>query len=149
MPVLTKRASHFVVLLALLLPLIASAGDSPEAVIRVRQLPRSEFDVEKRGAVSVAYEMIVRNPSQQAITLRQVTMKTAGRSPYTLEDEAVSFSERIEAGAEATVTFSLWAHKRSGRRAGRETVWVRGTARFETGGGTFVRKFADSFREPD
>ena len=134
----------------LVVPIFALAADSAQPVIDVRQLPRSEFDVEKHGAVSIAYEMVIRNPSQQAITLRQVTMKTAGRSPYTLEDETVPFSERIEAGAEATVTFSLWAHKRSGRRLGRETVWVRGTARFERdGGATFVRKFADSFREPD
>ena len=138
-----RRVSAIVLLLLLAL---GSVADSTQPVISVKQLPRSEFDVERRGAVSIAYEMLIRNPSQQALTLRRITMKTVGRSPYTLKDEAVDLAERIEAGGEATVTFSMWANRKSERRA---TVWVRGTARFESDSGTFVRKFADSFREPD
>jgi len=143
----TQRASRFlaIALLVSFVPAFAAA----QPVIKVRQLPRSEFDVEQRGAVSIAFEMVVRNPSQQAITLQQVTMKTIGRSPYVLKDGSASFDERIEAGAEATVTFSLWAYPRTSGNAGRATVWVRGTAQFESDGGAFVTKFSDSFREPD
>lgn len=131
-----------------LLPLSASA-DSARPVIKITQLPRSEFDVERRGAVSIAYSVVIRNPSQQAVTLKKLSMKTVGRSPYTLQDEAVTFDERIEPGSEATVTFSLWASRKTTERAAHATVWVRGNAGFESDGQTFVTKFSDSFREPD
>jgi len=130
-----------------LLPLSASA-DPVLPVIKITQLPRSEFDVERRGAVSIAYSMVIRNPSQQAVTLKQLSMKTIGRSPYTLQDEAVTFDERIEPGSETTVTFSLWAYRKSSVRNAHATVWVRGNASFESEG-KFVTKFSDSFREPD
>ncbi len=131
-----------------LLPLSVFA-DSAKPVIKITQLPRSEFDVERRGAVSIAYSMVIRNPSQQAVTLKKLAMKTLGRSPYTLQDEAVTFDERIEPGSETTVTFSLWAYRKSNVHAAHATVWVRGNANFESDGGTFVTKFSDSFREPD
>jgi hypothetical protein len=76
-------------------------------------------------------------------------MKAVGRSPYVIKDGSVSLDQRIEAGAEATVTFSLWVYPRTGGQGGRAMVWVRGTAQFESDGRTFVTKFADSFREPD
>jgi hypothetical protein len=126
----------------------AMAADPPRADIQVQQLPRSEFDIQQRGAVSVAYAMAIRNLSQEPITLRQVRMKTVGRSPYALKDGAVSFDERIEPGQEATVTFSLWAYPRSGQR-GSALVWVRGSASFEDAGGAFEVRFSRSFREPD
>ena len=136
-------------LLAVVLFAFASLADPAAPVLKVRQLPRSEFDVEQRGAVSIAYELVIRNPSQQPVTLRKLTMKTMGRSPYVLKDEAVTFDQVIEAGGEATVTFSLWAYRKTTERAPHATVWVRGYAHFESGGRTFVTKFADSFREPD
>ena len=151
MHLLTRRTTRLQALAFVLslVPFFASAADSSQPVIEVRQLPRSEFDVQQRGAVSIAYEMVIRNHSEQEITLREVTMKTVGRSPYTLKDAVVPFSERIEAGRDATVTFSLWAYPRNGGSAGHPTVWVRGSAQFESDGRTFVTKFADSFREPD
>jgi hypothetical protein len=136
-------------LLAALLFAFASIADPASPVLKVRQLPRSEFDVEQRGAVSIAYELVVRNPSQQAVTLRKLTMKTMGRSPYLLKDEAVTLDQVIEAGGEATVTFSMWAYRKSSERGPRATVWVRGNATFESDGRAFVTKFSDSFHEPD
>lgn len=124
------------------------AEDPPRADIQVQQLPRSEFDVQQRGAISVAYEMVIRNLSQESITLRQVRMKTVGRSPYALKDGVVAFDERIEAGQTATVAFSLWAYPRSGHRRA-ELVWVRGSAAFEAAAGAFEVRFSQSFQEPD
>lgn len=124
----------------------ATAGQ-PE--IQISQLPRSEFDVEQRGAVSVAYQMVVRNKTSETIVLRQLTMKTMGRSPYSLRDEAVTFNETIASGGEATVTFSMWAIPREERAAGRQTVWVRGTAVFSKGTANLATTFSQSFSEPD
>lgn len=151
MSLLTRRASpHLAIALCLsVLPLSARAADSLQPEIEVRQLPRSEFDVQQRGAVSIAYEMVIRNRSQEAITLREVTMKTVGRSPYVLKDAVVPFSERIEASQDATVTFSLWAYSRNSGQGAHPMVWVRGSAQFESEGRTFVTKFSRSFRVPD
>lgn len=151
MSLLTRRASR-VLAIALCLSAVsvsAPAADSSQPEIEVRQLPRSEFDVEQRGAVSIAYEMVIRNPSQQAITLREVTMKTVGRSPYVLKNAAVPFTERIEASEDAKVTFSLWAYSRNSGQGAHAMVWVRGSAEFESEGRTFVTKFSQSFRIPD
>ena len=148
---LTRRTVRrpAVAVLLFLVSVSAFAADPAEPAIEVRQLPRSEFDVQQRGAVSIAYEMVIRNTTQQAITLRELTMRTVGRSPYVLKDATLPFAESIGAGQDATVTFSLWAYPRNDGHSGRGTVWVRGSAQFERDGTTFVTKFASSFREPD
>jgi hypothetical protein len=130
---------------------LATATAFAQPSIDIKQLPRSEFDVQQRDFVSIAFEMTVRNPSEQAITLRRVTMKTVGRSPYVLKDDTVNVEQRIEAGGEATVTFSMWAQAKSGSspKKSRGMVWVRGTAAFQSDGPERVTTFTDSFREPD
>lgn len=143
----------FVITIALSLLGCATTAPDGEAAatpeIRIEQLPRSEFDIEQRGAVSIAYQMVVRNRSTEPITLREVTMKTVGRSPYALRNTPVSLNETVEPGGEATVTFSMWSDPREGRPATPQQVWVRGTARFKTATAEFATTFSQSFREPD
>ncbi|MGZ8708735.1 MAG: hypothetical protein ACXW28_00805 [Thermoanaerobaculia bacterium] len=148
---LTRRTSHFLAIALCLsvVPVSAPAADLSQPEIEIRQLPRSEFDVQQRGAVSIAYEMVIRNRSQQAITLREVTMKRVGRSPYVLKNAVLPFTERIEASQDATVTFSLWAYSRNSGQGAHAMVWARGSAQFESDGRTYVTKFSQSFRVPD
>lgn len=117
--------------------------------IRIEQMPRSEFDVEHQGATSIAYQMTVRNPFNEPITLQRVTMQAVGRSPYLLRDTPATLDQTIEPGGEATVTFSMWAYPREGQSSSGNTVWVQGDATFLTSTGTVTEKFSDSFHQPD
>ena len=121
-----------------------ATADAPE--IRITQLPPSEFEVQQQGADSIAYSMTVKNRSAEPITLKQIEMKTVGRSPYVLKTSPVPLDEKIDPGAEKVVPFSMWAYPNS-TKAG-EMVWVQGTATFEGTKGSFKTPFAQSFRRP-
>jgi len=117
--------------------------------LRIEQLPPSEFVIEERGAVSIAYQLEVRNPTDAAVTLRGLTMEAVGRSPYVLRSGAVSFNETIAAGETRTIPFSMWAYPHSeGTAKGGATVFVRGVAQFDTASGMLRKPFNLSFREP-
>jgi hypothetical protein len=116
--------------------------------VHVEQLPDAGFAVEDRGAVSIAYQMTVKNRSSEAITLRRIEMRASGSSPYTLRDTPAEVNETIAPGAEATVPFTMWGYPREQRSGARKIVSVNGTAHFDSGSGSFRKDFAQSFREP-
>lgn len=126
----------------------SSPAGPADVQLRLEQLPDAGFAVEKRGAVSVAYQMTVRNGTADAITLRKVEMKTSIRSPYTLRDEPAILSEVIEPGKEALVTFTMWSDSRGERSKSRSTVFVSGIAHFDSAKGSFQKPFTQYFREP-
>lgn len=121
---------------------------SHDVEVQVEQLPDAGFAVEDRGAVSIAYQMTVKNRSSDPITLRRIEMRTSGNSPYTLRDTPAELNETIAPGAEATVPFTMWSYPREQRSGARKIVSVNGTAHFETASGTLRKEFAQSFREP-
>lgn len=130
-------------------PGTGAATDASSLQLRIEQLPTSDFVVEDRGAVSIAYQLEVRNQSDAPITLRELTMEAVGRSPYVLRNGAVSFKETIAPGETRTLPFSMWAYSHSeGTKKGGATVYVRGVAQFETASGTRRKPFNLSFREP-
>lgn len=147
----SPRLSLLLVLVPLLLACASSSPDNERATeleFHIEQLPASEFDVEQKGAVSVAYRMTVRNRSANQVTLRQLEMQAVGRSPYVLRNETLSFNETIEPGSEATVAFSMWAYPRAEGAGSGRTVSVRGVAHFDGPAGSFQTPFWQSFREP-
>jgi hypothetical protein len=120
----------------------------PEVDLKIEQLPDSGFAVEDRGAISVAYQMAVRNRSADVLTLRKVEMQTSGRSPYTLRNEPVTLNETIEPGKEVVATFTMWSYSREQRSDIRRIVWVSGVAYFDSTKGSVQKTFTQSFREP-
>jgi hypothetical protein len=116
--------------------------------LQLEQLPDAGFAVEDRGAVSIAYQLTVKNALGEPLTLRRIEMRTIGRSPYTLRDAPAEMTESVEPGGEAHVTFTMWAYPREGRTSAKESVWVNGVAYFERPSGSLRQKFALSFREP-
>ena len=136
-------------LLLLVMGCATSTPTGPVDVdLRIEQLPDAGFAVEDRGAVSVAYQLTVRNRTPDPITLRMVEMKTTGRSPYTLRKDPASLNETIEPDKEALVTFTMWSYPQEQRSKSRQIVWVSGVAHFESAKGAFKRAFTLSFREP-
>ena len=121
---------------------------APDLDVQIEQLPDAGFAVEDRGAVSVAYQMRVRNRLAERITLRKIEMQTLGRSPYTLRNTPAEVSEAIEPGQEAVVTFTMWSYPREQRSTMRQMVWVRGAVHFDSATGTLRKEFSQSFREP-
>ena len=120
----------------------------PEVDLQIEQLPDSGFAVEDRGAVSIAYQMTVRNRSTDVLTLRKIEMQTSGRSPYTLRNEPVTLNETIEPGKEVVATFTMWGYPREQRSDIRRVVWVSGVAYFDSEKGSVKKAFTQSFREP-
>lgn len=127
---------------------VPATGETGEVDVKIAQLPDDGFAVQDRGAVSVAFQMTVRNGSADAITLRNVVMKTTGRSPYSLREDPAALSERIEAGQEATLTFTMWSHTRTQPATAHSVVYVSGTLHYDSARGTFQKEFTQFFREP-
>jgi len=121
---------------------------STDPEIKIEQLPDSGFVVEEKGSVSIAYQMTVRNPSLDPITLKQIEMQAIGRSPYLLRKDPVTVNETIEPGKEAVVPFSMWSYPRAEGSKPHELVSVQGTAQFDTKTGTLRKSFAQQFRAP-
>jgi hypothetical protein len=126
----------------------STAVNPPAAEIKIEQMPASEFVVKQQGAVSIAYQMTVRNRSAAPIKLRKLEMRTIGRSPYSLRDTPVTFDQTVEAGKEAVVTFEMWVDSQGGLSKPSEKVFVSGIAYFETANGPFQTSFTQSFSQP-
>lgn len=92
--------------------------------------------------------MLVRNHSAGAITLQSIEMRTVGRSPYSLRNEPAALSQTIEAGQEATVTFSMWSYAQQKTSTGPDLVWVDGAVHYKSAAGEAKQAFSQSFREP-
>lgn len=123
----------------------ATNPQAPE--IRIEQLPASAFDVQQQGATSIGYRMTVRNHEGMPITLTKLEMRTVGRSPYVLRNVPVALNERVEAGQEKDVAFSMWAYPQQGQTKA-DTVWVEGKLSYEDAKGASSAPFAVSFRQP-
>lgn len=147
------RALLLQVIVVLALGNARCASSSPDQgpaslEIHITQLPDSGFAVQNRGATSIAYEMLVRNHSAGAVTLRSVEMRTVGRSPYSLRSDPAALNQTIEAGKEATITFSMWSYEQQKGSTSENTVWVNGTVHYTGTAGEASQPFAQSFREP-
>ncbi len=116
--------------------------------IRLEQLPDTGFEMHKRGAISIAYQMTVRNLSDAPLKLKGIRMRTVGRSPYQLLNEPAELTDSVEAGKEATVVFTLWRAESDSKQTRHATVWVEGTLSYETSSGAATQKFSTSFKEP-
>lgn len=127
---------------------VTPGGVSPGAGdVRIVQLPDEGFAIQDRGATSVAFEMTIRNPRNEAVVLRKIEMKTVGRSPYKVRSEPALVSETMEPGAEARVSFTMWSYAHDPSKA-HQMVFVSGTLHFDGASGTFTMPFTQSFREP-
>lgn len=149
LPARRGRSVAVVLAVAVLAGCASSVDEVATGVdIHMEQLPRSEFDVGSRGAISIAYLMTIRNRRSEPIALRSVNLKAVGRSPYLLRDTPAAFDAvTIPAGQESVVTLSMWAYPRGAKSS---QVWLRGFAQFESGGAsTFTVPIEQSFRAPD
>ena len=121
---------------------------APDVDLQLTQLPDAGFAVENRGAISIAYELSVKNRTAEAITLRRIEMRTMGDSPYHLRDAPADVEQTIAAGRDATVTFTMWAYPQEQRSNAKKIVRVNGVAQFDRVGGPVRKEFTLSFREP-
>lgn len=149
-----KRCAAAMTALALLLPTAcatttpASAGTASAIDVRVEQLPDAGFNVEDKGAASIAYQMTIHNGLTAPITLRKVEMRALDRSPYSLRTTPAEMSEVIAPGRESTVTFTMWSYRKAQRSTAKAMVYVSGTAFFAGAQGEMRKEFSQSFREP-
>ncbi len=129
--------------------LAVSIAASPKLLeLKIEQLPDTGFEMHKRGAISVAYQMTIKNLADAPIRLKEIRMHTVGRSPYQLINEPAELTDTIEAGKEATVVFSLWRADSDTKQSKRATVWVEGALTYESASGAATHKFSTSFKEP-
>ena len=136
-------------LLLLAISCASTTGQQPVDVdLKIEQLPDDGFAVEKQGAVSVAYQITVRNQTPDSITLRKVEMQVLGSGPYTLRKVPAEMNETIEPGQEAVITFTMWSDPRGQRSMARQTILVSGVAYFDSAKGSLRKEFTQSFREP-
>lgn len=138
-------------LIALSLLVIAACATKPKVQllqpeIAIQQVPISSFLLQYSGPISVSYQMAVRNPSSEPITLRRLDLQVLGTGPYTIRRFPLTFKQVIAPDATEWVNFSVQAYSRGGRLGVNEPLTLRGIAYFEAPSGQFHRMFTQHIR---
>ena len=132
---------HRIALLALLLAACASRPreGGPPVTVRLAQLGGTSNVFYYPGPVNVQYQVTVDNPTDQAITLRRLDLRTESFGAYALRTTGTPMNVKIAPKSSATFTVSAWGQARGGYIASTEPVSLFATAYFEGPSGSFVK----------
>ena len=100
------------------------------------------------GPVNVQYEVTVNNPTDQAITMRRLDLRTEGPGAYALRTSGSPMNVKIAPKSSATFTVSAWGQARGGYIASTEPVSLFATAYFDGPSGTFVKLIHENAWQP-
>lgn len=139
--------------LAVLLALAGCAsgrgGDVPAGLIppeiSLAQYGDYSFSLQYAGPTTIVFELSVRNPSSEPITLRQIRLQSVGSGAYTLRRDPQFLNRDIEPGETFAARLAVPAYAQGGRTGSREPVTIRGIAYFESEHGPFQRVFFANF----
>ena len=115
-----------------------AADHSPAVAIHVDQVSAPDV-LHFAGPVSMQYEVMVTNSSDQPLTLQRIELRTVGPGAYTLRNESTPVHLAIPPGGEVSKTISAWGYARGGNLSAAEPVTLRAIAYFDAPGGSFIR----------
>ena len=121
-------------------------AEEPKLDIQLRQasVPGDVFYF--RGPVNLQYQLAIKNPSNEPVTLRRIDLSTIGPGAYSLHTGATPISRAIPANGTVALNLSAWGQSAGGFLRSEEPVTIRGVAYFEAPGHkSFVKQFTGSF----
>ena len=120
----------------------AGSAQTPAVSLQIEQRNQSEV-LHFAGPISLQYDVLVSNSSDQPLTLRRIELRTIGSGAYSLRNESTPMNLAIPPGGEVSKTISAWGYARGGNLAAEEPVTLRAIAYFEAPSGSFVRMVSE------
>jgi len=133
-----RRLLFFALFLAACASTPSESG--PPVTVQIQQLNGSSNIFYFPGPVNVQYQVEVNNPTDQAVTLRRLDLRTEGGiGAYALRTSGSPMNVKIAPKSTATFTVSAWGQSRGGYMASTEPVTLYATAYFDGPGGGFIK----------
>jgi non-ribosomal peptide synthetase component F len=132
---------HRIAFFALLLAACASTpqDSGPPVTVQIAQTSGSPNVFYFAGPVNIQYQVSVSNPTDQAVTLRRLDLRTEGTGAYVLRTSGSPMNVKVAPKSNATFMVSAWGRALGGYIASTEPVTLFATAYFDAPGGSFVK----------
>ncbi|MGA8808299.1 MAG: hypothetical protein WB973_10515 [Thermoanaerobaculia bacterium] len=121
-------------------------AEAPKLDIQLRQASTPGDVFYFRGPVNLQYQLAIKNPSNEPLTLRRIDLSTMGPGAYSLRTGATPISRTIPPNSAVAINLSAWGQSAGGFLRSEEPVTIRGVAYFDSPGHkSFVKQFTASF----
>ena len=91
------------------------------------------------GPVNLQFQATLSNPTDQAVTLQRLDLRTLGGGSFVMRATGTAFHVTVPPHGTKTVTMSAWGTSRGGMLAEDEPIQLQATAYFSGPQGSFVR----------
>lgn len=91
------------------------------------------------GPVNLAFQVTLTNPTDQAVTLRRLDLRTLGSTSVFLRASGAPMNLQVKPHGTVTVPMAAWGRSRGGMLAEDEPLQMQATAYFDGPKGAFVK----------
>jgi hypothetical protein len=114
-------------------------SSGPPVTVQIAQMNSASNVFYFPGPVNIQYQVTVTNPTDQAVTMRRLDLRTEGTGAYVLRTSGSPMNVKIAPKSTATFMISAWGRALGGYIASTEPVTLFATAYFDAPGGGFVK----------
>lgn len=101
-----------------------------------------------RGPVNIQYDLAIRNPTNEAYTLRRLDIQSIGQGAYRIRTGAQPMNQSIPPNGTTSVHLSTWGRATGGFMSSGEPVSVRVIAQFAgPNGKSFQKVFTETLSQ--
>jgi hypothetical protein len=100
-----------------------------------------------RGPVNVAYDLAIKNPTNEQYTLSRLDIRSIGPGAYRIRTGSQPMRQRVNPNGVTSVHLSTWAQSTGGFISSGEPVSVRVIAQFDGPGGRFQKVFTQTLSQ--
>jgi hypothetical protein len=116
----------------------AATENAPE--VSLVQTYSSADTMYMRGPITLGYQLIIENKTNQALRLTRLDLQTVGAGAYSMHTGASPMNQPVGANGTTNVKVSAWGQARGGFLTADEPVNIRGLAYFTTPSGSTIRR---------
>src|SRR5438132_5019312 len=128
--------------LGLLLACASSSQSSgPNVTLQLQPINQPTDVFYFSGPINLQYRLVINNPTDQALTLTRLDLRTIGPGAYSLRTTATPMNLKVAPNSATVYTISVWGYSRGGYLASTGPVTLQGTAYFKGRSDGFVRIF--------
>jgi hypothetical protein len=136
---------HLFLLSAVILMLSAcgsggASDNGPAVAMELRPMNLSSNVLYFRGPVPLQFEMTVTNPTNEAVTLQSLDLRSVGPGAFRLRSGSVPVNRTIPPGGSTTLTLSTWGQSAGGFLRSEEPVTLRAVGAFRSASGKSFMK---------